>query len=382
MDQTSESTTNPINQGCGQHPNISLHVSPTTGGDFYLNVEPDVSVDNLKKLVSKRLKLPRDRISLLFRDKQLLDGNLMQHGISHGSRITLLPNIETGLMGGYISNKSRIHCRTPRPEYGIMQALESLNDSQVNEFLCGKAPLNLSMRLGDHMMLIQLQLSSVAAAASSSSAPSSSRDQHQQDHHQTHHHHHNHPVGHQHQRMADREPRPHHQDDGNSDSHSARNTTSLLQASRNLQHTLRRLSADVFSGPSGRSRRESIYSGTFSGALNPGLQDSRGRPRRDVSTIVHILNDLLCSVPELRRVTRTVRPEEPPTNPSSSTSSAREESEPAPSTSSSDDHTQRTRGKLEQLRLVMGQKRERRRQRKQKPYALPTPQADSDTVTA
>lgn len=46
-----------------------------------------------------------------------------------------------------------------------MQALESLNETQVNEFLCGKAPLNLSMRLGDHMMLIQLQLSTVASAS-------------------------------------------------------------------------------------------------------------------------------------------------------------------------------------------------------------------------
>lgn len=54
------------------------------------------------------------------------------------------------------------------------------------------------------------------------------------------------------------------------------------------------------------SRRGSIYSGTFSGALNPALQDTRGRPRRDVATIVHILNDLLCSAPaaELRRVSR------------------------------------------------------------------------------
>jgi hypothetical protein len=43
-----------------------------------------------------------------------------------------------------------------------MQALESLNDAQVNDFLSGKAPLNLSVRLGDHMMLIQLQLSTLS----------------------------------------------------------------------------------------------------------------------------------------------------------------------------------------------------------------------------
>lgn len=44
---------------------------------------------------------------------------------------------------------------------------------QVNDFLSGKAPLNLTMRLGDHMMLIQLQLSTVTPSSSSSSSSSS-----------------------------------------------------------------------------------------------------------------------------------------------------------------------------------------------------------------
>ena len=38
-----------------------------------------------------------------------------------------------------------------------------------------------------------------------------------------------------------------------------------------------------------------VYSGTFSGTLNPALQDKNGQPKRDISTIVHILNDLLCA---------------------------------------------------------------------------------------
>lgn len=49
----------------------------------------------------------------------------------------------------------------------MMQALESLNDTQVNDFLSGKSPLNLTMRLGDHMMLIQLQLSTLNSSSSS-----------------------------------------------------------------------------------------------------------------------------------------------------------------------------------------------------------------------
>ena len=58
-----------------------------------------------------------------------------------------------------------------------------------------------------------------------------------------------------------------------------------------------------------------VYSGTFSGeqrvtqrqrtgdyhhlyisgTLNPALQDEHGQPKRDITTIVHILNDLLCA---------------------------------------------------------------------------------------
>ncbi|XP_058822522.1 midnolin homolog isoform X2 [Topomyia yanbarensis] len=69
-----------------------------------------------------------------------------------GSKLILTPNVETGLLA-------------QRAENTVMQALESLNDSQVNDFLSGKSPLNLSVRLGDHMMLIQLQLSTLNSSS-------------------------------------------------------------------------------------------------------------------------------------------------------------------------------------------------------------------------
>ena len=31
------------------------------------------------------------------------------------------------------------------------------------------------------------------------------------------------------------------------------------------------------------------------GTLNPALQDRHGQPKRDITTIIHILNDLLCA---------------------------------------------------------------------------------------
>ncbi|XP_066248246.1 midnolin isoform X1 [Euwallacea similis] len=339
MENLPETTSNPISQGCGPDTRINVQVSPTTGGDFFISVASDITVEHLKKLISKRLKLPRDRICLLFRDKQLQDGKLFHYGVADGSKIILLPNVETGLTN-------------QRPEVGIMQALESLNETQVNEFLCGKAPLNLSMRLGDHMMLIQLQLSSVAPSNKPSNCV------------------------------------PLMQSPG---------SPSLLQASKNLQHTLRKLSADIFAGQE-RSRsssrvgsdRENVYSGTFSGALSPTLQDSRGLPRRDVSTIVHILNDLLCSVPELRRLQNRESDEDPAFNsedictdvgisavPSCSSTPCCSSAPCCPSSPlPNQDQNSVTRTKVDQLRLVMGERRERRRQRKAKPYSLLSASAD------
>lgn len=76
-------------------------------------------------------------------------------------------------MHHHLINRTNIcflfHLQSQRPENSVMQALESLNDTQVNDFLSGKSPLNLTMRLGDHMMLIQLQLSTLNSSSSSGS---------------------------------------------------------------------------------------------------------------------------------------------------------------------------------------------------------------------
>uniref|UniRef100_T1PKJ6 Ubiquitin n=1 Tax=Musca domestica TaxID=7370 RepID=T1PKJ6_MUSDO len=162
---------------------INLNISTTTGGNFSVSVDPQISVENLKKIIAKKLKVAKDRICLLHREKELQDGSLKENNLMDGSKIILIPNVETGLLA-------------QRPENTVMQALESLNDAQVNDFLSGKTPLNLSMRLGDHMMLIQLQLSTVnpvnSAAHHSGSNCSSSSSRTRSSHHHHHHHHHHH----------------------------------------------------------------------------------------------------------------------------------------------------------------------------------------------
>ncbi|CAB0010343.1 unnamed protein product [Nesidiocoris tenuis] len=314
---------------------------------------------------------------------------------------------------------------------------------RVNDFLSGKAPLNLTMRLGDHMMLIQLQLSSVApngagsssgssvkrsnnggsaSVATTSSIKSSSS------------------VGSLSvPQVAVAAPAPLRHPTAIPSSSGGANprtstagivdcscggaagasgasnlsvtsadataaspatgkpvldTKALVEASRNLTQTLKQLSSEVFTSKSSDlaedasslKRRQGaiiesmhhhgkgVYSGTFSGTLNPALQDRFGRPKRDISTIIHILNDLLCATPQYRAATHEPAKQSPPsstistaTTASSSTSCSSESSLTSDHVAESDEN-RATRGKMERLRLVLGQRRERRRAMRAQPY--------------
>lgn len=48
---------------------LELHFSATTGGNFSVKVEQNITVETLKKIVSKKLKVSKDRIALIFLEK-------------------------------------------------------------------------------------------------------------------------------------------------------------------------------------------------------------------------------------------------------------------------------------------------------------------------
>lgn len=48
---------------------ITINVQTTTGGNFTVVADPNNSVENLKKTIAKKLKVSKDRISLLFRQR-------------------------------------------------------------------------------------------------------------------------------------------------------------------------------------------------------------------------------------------------------------------------------------------------------------------------
>ncbi|KAF4518049.1 hypothetical protein B566_EDAN008999 [Ephemera danica] len=309
--------------------------------------------------------------------------------------------------------------------------------------------MNLTMRLGDHMMLIQLQLSTVTPKLSSSSSSSSSTNSssstsrsstlrnssssntspistspRQPAHRQQ-----TTPSSQQQQpatpttaaaaAAAAASPPTPTQTKCRCDpsKQPALDTRALAEASRNLTQTLKQLSSEVLTSRSGGSSSSSstssssatpvmsstssmdfseessrrrqgaiiesmhhhgkgVYSGTFSGTLNPALQDKFGRPKRDISTIIHILNDLLCATPQYRGATATSA-----TVSNSSSSSRRHNAAQQQSDAAAlNDHdyaegcegsaqlskeNQATRGKMEQLRQFMEERRARRRARRE-----------------
>ncbi|NXJ19960.1 MIDNB protein, partial [Dicrurus megarhynchus] len=267
---------------------------------------------------------------------RLSSGKLQDLGVVEGSKLTLVPTVEAGLMS-----------QASRPEQSVMQALESLTETQVNDFLSGRSPLTLALRVGDHMMFVQLQLAAQQSTGqlqhrhliASRGEAGASASPHCRTLHgaggsgfaRI-------PVVPACQQSPAPSPAPAAPAPpvycnaphaapvtaGMFRSHGASTQTvnSSVVSSCSETPTPRLIpcfppSSQVDCGsrsssspgsspaPSARSRKPGaviesfvnhapgVFSGTFSGTLHPNCQDSSGRPRRDIGTILQILNDLL-----------------------------------------------------------------------------------------
>ncbi|XP_042106410.1 midnolin isoform X4 [Ovis aries] len=277
---------------------MSLAIHSTTGTRYELSVPPDETVDGLRKRLSQRLKVPKERLALLHKDTRLSSGKLQEFGVGDGSKLTLVPTVEAGLMS-----------QASRPEQSVMQALESLTETQVSDFLSGRSPLTLALRVGDHMMFVQLQLAAqhaplqhrhvlAAAAAATRGDPSMTTT----------------PVSSPCRPVSSAarvppvptSPAPASSPvtAGSFHSHSASTTCPEMDCS-SAASTGASPTSPTGGNPTSRSRKPGaviesfvnhapgVFSGTFSGTLHPNCQDSSGRPRRDIGTILQILNDLL-----------------------------------------------------------------------------------------
>lgn len=285
---------------------MQLFIQSTTGTQLEITVPPEETVEGLKRRLSQKLRLPKDRLALLHKDTRLSSGRLQDFGVTDSSKLTLVPSVEAGLMS-----------QAARPEQSIMQALESLTETQVGDFLSGRSPLTLALRVGDHMMFVQLQLAAQHAGVQqcttrvpvgTTAMPCAGKSTHT----------HSSPSGHN--QKPPTVPHPTHtqpaqptqlappssptgsvhspQLSPGACSHSPRAATPVQQGECGSSSPTGTSSSWPSRKPgavieSFVNHAPGVFSGTFSGTLHPNCQDSSGRPRRDISTILQILNDLL-----------------------------------------------------------------------------------------
>lgn len=60
---------NTLKSGMAQVNNRTVYVQPTTGGRIEISLPSDSSVSNLKMLVARKIKVPKDKIVLLHKNK-------------------------------------------------------------------------------------------------------------------------------------------------------------------------------------------------------------------------------------------------------------------------------------------------------------------------
>uniref|UniRef100_H3AK89 Midnolin n=1 Tax=Latimeria chalumnae TaxID=7897 RepID=H3AK89_LATCH len=454
-------------EAISNEPSMNLHINTTTGTRYELSVPLEETVEGLKRRLSQRLKVPKERLALLHKETRLNSGKLQDFGITDGSKLTLVPTVEAGLMS-----------QASRPEQSVMQALESLTETQsppkkknrslrcgggeilymlsllwkvywhsrisghltalrsqetfsVNDFLSGRSPLTLALRIGDHMMFVQLQLAAqqtgsqlqhrhVIASRGDNAGATGPSGHHRQPHSGTSSNFSHIPVSTCQQTSSSsavpstptapmycNTAHPSPVTSGMFRSHG----TSTSTANHNIASPCpeadctTRSSSSSSSAVTSRSRKPGaiiesfvnhapgVFSGTFSGTLHPNCQDSSGRPRRDIGTILQILNDLLSatrhyqgvpqSLTQLRCQTQCAPSSPPPSLPSlelsTKTTSEKTTAQPLHSVVQCQSQirmckpngdrlrqteNRATRCKVERLQLLMQQKRLRRKARR------------------
>ncbi|XP_010886228.1 midnolin [Esox lucius] len=411
---------------------MRLSISSTTGSGFELSVHQGETVEVLRRRISQKLRVPKERFVLLHKETQLSSGKLQDVGLVDGSKLTLVPAIEAGLSS-----------QPSRTKQTIMQALESLTETQVNDFLSGRLPLTLALRVGDHIMFVQLQLSPQNIAGPQQ-RPLNSRSTNRAEQ--------VHPGKSGSTRFPYSRPHPSlffktpgsqekaspatlSPDTPSSTSHVIHPPHTSIAPTSSTHPTYSspgpRIPTPATTCPEGGcsvagpptsrkpgsgepaavieslvSHAPGVFSGTFSGTLPPACQDSSRSSRRGINTILQILNDLLSATQHHQRAPMSLSQLRcpPPTTPTSSTPNTPTSPSPPLSPLTPDaiitttpeplmEHINQEQGsssqtsglhpsqsenqvlrcKLERLQILMHQKRLRRRARRDTRTSHPYP---------
>ncbi|XP_077369785.1 midnolin-like isoform X2 [Festucalex cinctus] len=123
--------------------------SSSIGGPLELVVPKGETVDGLRTRLARQLNVHKDRIVLLHKDRQLTAGKLVEQDVADGSRLTL--QVPVVVESGLLSSSARAE--------RMVEVLERLTEREMSDFLSGRSPLAIQLRLGVHTMHVQLQLS-------------------------------------------------------------------------------------------------------------------------------------------------------------------------------------------------------------------------------
>ncbi|CAL1529947.1 unnamed protein product [Lymnaea stagnalis] len=390
---------------------IRLFVCPTTGGRLEISVSPLETVVGLKVALARKLGISPSKISLIYKDKVIKGGCIHDHQIPDESHVTLLPNMESGLSP----------CQSDK---SIIQALENLTETEVNDFLSGRSPLMLAVRMGDNMVFVQLQLSMLqgqrgssqpcptlspmttsasavlsqtglsASAIAEATRCLSQRIHHLQEINRTSITSPSSPTSVPRSMSV---PRSASLPQTVTDVSQSVPSQSVLKQPHRLPSLARVSDNPVVSPPPGQGDNpipasppspsgavidnmkhlgRGVYTGTFQGILDPTLQDVYGQPRRSVNTILHILNDLLVAAPNSTppNSTQVLNPRKHQSpNPCPNvlqTPSLSSTVKTSPGLNENPENIA-LRGKMQQIQMMLAHRKEQRRTRRETlaPYA-------------
>ena len=99
---------------------FSIQIVSITGGlPFKLVMNKADTVGDLKKTISQKVKVQKDKICLLYLDKELVEGSLEENNIVDGSTMKFVPRTATGIIA------------PTSEETAVIQAMESLSETEV-----------------------------------------------------------------------------------------------------------------------------------------------------------------------------------------------------------------------------------------------------------
>ena len=99
---------------------FSIQIVSITGGlPFQLVMNKADTVGDLKKTISQKVKVQKDKICLLYLDKELVEGSLEENNIVDGSTMKFVPRTATGIIA------------PTSEETAVIQAMENLSETEV-----------------------------------------------------------------------------------------------------------------------------------------------------------------------------------------------------------------------------------------------------------